>query len=192
MATIKNPNSRPQMSTVRPGIFKVPPRSGRKADVKKIKPDINEDTLLTKIVKIIARPKKQIDLSEAEIIIAGGRGVGSKENFSILYDLAEVIGGEVGGSRVAVELNWIGPEQQIGQTGNTVAPRLYIACGISGAIQHRVGIEGSDIIVAINKDPNAGIFEIAHYGIVGDLHRVIPLLIKEIKRIKAEEEVETC
>ncbi|MHA1143510.1 MAG: FAD-binding protein [Candidatus Helarchaeota archaeon] len=192
MATIKNPHSRPQMSTVRPGIFKIPSKTEKKATIRTIHPEIKQEDLLTRIVKIISREKKKINLEDARIIVSGGRGVGSKENFGIIEDLAKILNAEVGGSRVAVELGWVDPEQQVGQTGKTVAPKLYIACGISGAIQHRVGIEGSDIIVAINKDPNAGIFEIAHYGIVGDLHKIIPALIKEIKRIKAEEEIETC
>jgi len=189
MATIKNPNSRPQMSTVRPGTFKVPEKIAREIKINTISKDINPESLLTKIVKIIKREKKQVNLEEANIIVAGGRGVGSKENFKIINKLAEVLDAEVAGSRVAVELNWIDHERQVGQTGKTVAPRLYIACGISGAIQHKVGILCSDIIVAINKDPNASIFEIAHYGIVGDLHQVIPALIKEIDRIKSEEEI---
>ena len=190
MATIKNPNSRPQMSTVRPGTFKVPEKSSREVKINTIEKSIDPDNLLTKIVKIIKREKKQVNLEEAEIIVAGGRGVGSRENFKIINKLAETLNAEVAGSRVAVELNWIDHERQVGQTGKTVSPRLYIACGISGAIQHKVGILCSDIIVAINKDPNASIFEIAHYGIVGDLHQVIPALIKELEKTKAEEMIQ--
>ncbi|MHA1376847.1 MAG: FAD-binding protein [Candidatus Helarchaeota archaeon] len=192
MAIIKNPHSRPQMSTVRPGIFKIPPKMEKKPKIRIIEPLINEKKLLTKIVKIIKREKKKINLEDAKIIVAGGRGVGSKENYKIIEKLANVLNAEVGGSRVAVELSWVAPEQQIGQTGKTVSPKLYIACGISGAIQHRVGIERSQIIVAINKDPDAAIFNIAHYGIVGDLHKVIPALIKELEKIKSEEQVEEC
>ncbi|MHA1785778.1 MAG: electron transfer flavoprotein subunit alpha/FixB family protein, partial [Candidatus Helarchaeota archaeon] len=190
MATIKNPYSRPQMSTVRPGTFKIPSRKKRKISIKKIEKELNADELSIKIIEILKKTKKQVNLEEADIIVAGGRGVGSKENFKIIQKLADALGGEVAGSRVTVELNWIDAERQIGQTGKTVAPKLYIACGISGAIQHKVGILCSNIIVAINKDPNAPIFDIAHYGIVGDLHQVIPALIKEIKRIKAEEKIE--
>ncbi len=189
MATIKNPYSRPQMSTVRPGTFKIPERKAREFKKTIIEKDIKEKDLITKIVKIIKKEKKQINLADAEIIVAGGRGVGSKENFKIIQKLAEVLNAEVAGSRVAVELNWIDHERQVGQTGKTVSPRLYIACGISGAIQHKVGILCSDIIVAINKDPNASIFDIAHYGIVGDLHKVIPALIKELEKIKLEREL---
>jgi electron transfer flavoprotein alpha subunit len=131
--------------------------------------------------------KTKVNLEEAKIIVAGGRGVGSKENFKIIEDLAAVLNAEVGGSRVAVELDWIEHDHQVGQTGKTVSPRLYIACGISGAIQHIVGMQGADIIVAINRDENAPIFKVAHYGIVGDLHKVIPTLIEEVKRVRAEE-----
>ncbi len=189
MATIKTPHSRPQMSTVRPGIFKPTKKMGRKVRIRKFYYNFNQKDLITKILKIIKKERKIRNLSDADIIVAGGRGVGSKENFIILEELAEVLNAEVAGSRVAVELNWINSDRQVGQTGKIVSPKLYIACGISGASQHIVGIQCSDIIVAINKDPNAPIFEIAHYGIVGDLHRVIPELIKEIKRIKSKEEI---
>jgi len=155
MATIRTPFSRPQMATVRPGIFKAP---------KKVKKEVP--------VKVIP-----VNLEDAKIIVAGGRGVGSKENFKLIEDLAHVLGAELGGSRITVELNWLDPDRQIGQTGVTVSPKLYIACGISGAIQHIVGMENSNIIVAINKDPDAPIFNFAHYGIVGNLHEIIPILI---------------
>ncbi|MFX1393368.1 MAG: FAD-binding protein [Promethearchaeota archaeon] len=189
MATIRTPNSRPQMATVRPGIFKIPEQVKKKVKTTIIDYDFKEKDTVTKIVKIIAREKSRVNLEEAEIIVSGGRGVGSKENFKIIRDLATVLNAEVGGSRVAVELDWIEHDHQVGQTGKTVSPRLYIACGISGAIQHIVGMQGANIIVAINKDENAPIFKVAHYGIVGDLHKVIPALIKEIKRVKAEETI---
>ena len=128
-----------------------------------------------------------MNLEDAKFIVAGGRGVGSQEKFRIIEELAEVLDAELGGSRITVELNWLEPDRQIGQTGKTVSPKLYIACGISGAIQHIVGMQNSDIIVAINKDPNAPIFNWAHYGIVGDLHEIIPVLIEEIKKIKSEQ-----
>ncbi len=187
MATIKTPNSRPQMATVRPGIFKIPEQVKKDVKTKTIEYDFKEKDTVTKIVKIITKAKIKLNLEEAEIIVAGGRGVGSKENFKIIEDLAVVLKAEVGGSRVAVELDWIEHDNQVGQTGKTVSPRLYIACGISGAIQHVVGMQGADIIVAINRDENAPIFKVAHYGIVGDLHKVIPTLIKEVKRVRAEE-----
>lgn len=188
MATIRTPNSRPQMSTVRPGTFKKPEATKKKVNIRTIDYDYSEKDSVTKIVKVINREKNKVNLEDAEIIVAGGRGVGKKENFKIIEDLANAIGAEIGGSRVTVELNWIPQDQQVGQTGKTVTPKLYIACGISGAIQHLVGMENSDIIVAINKDPNASIFNVAHYGIVGDLHKVIPALIEEIKKVKSSEE----
>ncbi len=188
MATIKTPTSRPQMATVRPGIFKPLKKSKRKVKIKKIDYDYSQKDSVSKIIKIINREKKKLNLEEAEIIITGGRGVGSKENFKLIEQLADSLNAEVGGSRVAVELNWIEQDCQVGQTGKTVSPKLYIACGISGAIQHIVGMQGADIIVAINKDPKAPIFKVAHYGIVGDLHQIIPLLIEEIKKITAEKE----
>ncbi len=189
MATIKTPTSRPQMATVRPGIFKPLKKSKRKVIIKKIDYDYNQKDSVSKIVRIINREKKKINLEEAEIIIMGGRGVGSKENFKLIEQLADCLNAEVGGSRVAVELNWIEQDRQVGQTGKTVSPKLYIACGISGAIQHIVGMQGSEIIVAINKDPKASIFKLAHYGIVGDLQKVIPELIKKIKKIRTEKEI---
>lgn len=190
MATIRTPNSRPQMATVRPGIFKAPIKINKRAKIRKIEYDYREKDAVTKIVKIIDRKKTKVNLEDAEIIVSGGRGVGSKEGFKIIEELAGVLNGEVGGSRVTVELDWIDKERQVGQTGKTISPKLYIACGISGAIQHIVGMQGSDIIVAINKDLNAPIFKVAHYGIVGDLHKVIPALIEEIKRVRAEETIQ--
>lgn len=187
MATIRTPNSRPQMSTVRPGIFHLPEKTDKKAKIEIIERKYTEKDSVTKIVKVITKERLKVNLEDAEIIVSGGRGVGSKENFNIIEDLAKVLGAEVGGSRVAVELGWIDHDQQVGQTGKTVSPKLYIACGISGAIQHQVGMQGANVIVAINRDPGASIFKVAHYGIVGDLHKVIPSLIEEIKKAKAEE-----
>jgi len=189
MATIRTPNSRPQMATVRPGIFKTPEKTNNKAEIEIVDYDYKEKDSVTKIVKIINREKTKVNLEDAEIIVTGGRGVGSKENFKIIEELAEVLHAEVGGSRVTVELDWIEHDRQVGQTGKTVSPKLYIACGISGAIQHVVGMQSSDIIIAINRDPNAPIFKVAHYGIVGDLHKVIPALIEEIKQVRAEETI---
>ncbi len=186
MATMKALNSYPQMSTVACGIFELPEKTDKKAKITIIEKEYKEEDSISKILKKMEKEKKSINLADAEIVIAGGRGVGSKENFKIIEELAEVLGGEVAGSRVPVELGWMGNERQIGQTGTIISPKLYIACGISGAIQHLVGMENSDVIVAINKDPNAPIFEVAHYGIVGDLHKIIPELIKEIKKRKIE------
>lgn len=184
MATIRTPTSRPQMATVRPGIFKKRKTPKRKPKIVTVRKDFVEKDSVTKILKIIDKQKEKINLEDAEIIVAGGRGVGSKENFKIIEELADVLGAELGGSRVTIELNWLDQDRQVGQTGKTVRPKLYIACGISGAIQHLVGMENSEIIVAINKDPHAPIFNVAHYGIVGDLHKVIPVLIDEIKKVK--------
>ncbi|MEJ2250984.1 MAG: FAD-binding protein [Candidatus Lokiarchaeota archaeon] len=186
MATIRTPNSRPQMSTVRPGIFEATiVDENKKPEISLFEKQFKKQDSVNKILKIIDKKKVSVNLEEAEIIVAGGRGVGSKENFEIIRELAEVLGAEVAGSRVTIELGWIDQDRQVGQTGKTVSPKLYIACGISGAIQHLVGMQNSEIIVAINKDPNAPIFEVAHYGIVADLHEVIPVLIERVKKGKS-------
>jgi len=185
MATIKTPNSRPQMATVRPGIFKVVENQNKETHIRKIDYEFRERDLITKIVKVIEKERSSVNLEDADIIVAGGRGVGSREKFKIIEELAEVLGAELGGSRVTVELNWLEQDRQIGQTGRTVSPKLYIACGISGAIQHLVGMQNSEIIVAINKDRNAPIFKVAHYSIIGDLHEIVPALIEEIRKIKS-------
>ncbi|MFX1493405.1 MAG: FAD-binding protein [Promethearchaeota archaeon] len=187
MATIRTPASRPQMATVRPGIFKAIASEKKKIKITILEKEYKETDSVAKIVKVINKERKKVNLEEAEIIVAGGRGVGSKEGFKLIEELAEILRAETGGSRVTVELNWLDPDRQVGQTGKTVSPNLYIACGISGAIQHLVGMQNSGIIVAINRDPNAPIFNVAHYGIVGDLHEVIPVLIKKLKKAKLEE-----
>ncbi|MFX0032945.1 MAG: FAD-binding protein [Candidatus Hodarchaeota archaeon] len=187
MATIRTPTSRPQMATVRPGIFKASREYPKQVKINVIEKDYKEQDSVVKIIKIISKEKTQVNLEDADIIVAGGRGVGSKEGFKLIEDLAEELGAELAGSRVTIELNWLGQDRQIGQTGKTVSPKLYIACGVSGAIQHLVGMQNSEIIVAINKDPNAPIFSVAHYGIVADLHKIIPMLIEEIKKVKTEE-----
>ncbi|KKL68838.1 hypothetical protein LCGC14_2120990, partial [marine sediment metagenome] len=186
MATIITPSSRPQMATVRPGIFKRIHREKPNVQIRKIHFEFTEKDSVSKIVKVINKERTHVNLEEAEIIIAGGRGVGSKEGFKIIEALAETLGAELAGSRITVELDWLDADRQVGQTGKTVSPKLYIACGISGAIQHVVGMQNAEIIVAINKDPNASIFNIAHYGIIGDLHEVIPVLIEELNKIKTE------
>jgi len=187
MATIRTPFSRPQMATVRPGIFKKPEKVKKNVKIRKIDYEFNEKDSVSKIVKVINKEKTHVNLEDAEIIVAGGRGVGSKENFKIIKNLAEVLDAELGGSRITIELNWLDPDRQIGQTGKTVSPKLYIACGISGAIQHLVGMQNSEIIVAINKDPNAPIFKVAHYGIVGDLLTIVPVITNELKKLKSKE-----
>jgi electron transfer flavoprotein alpha subunit len=188
LATIRNPSSRPQMATVRPGIFKAPSKVEKEVIIKKVEYHFEEKDSVSKIIKVINTSKNTVNLEDAKIIVAGGRGVGSKENFKLIEELARVLGAELGGSRITVELNWLDADRQVGQTGVTVSPKLYIACGISGAIQHVVGMENSDIIVAINRDPEAPIFHIAHYGIVGDLNEVVPILIDEIKTINLNKE----
>ncbi|MFZ3062156.1 MAG: electron transfer flavoprotein subunit alpha/FixB family protein, partial [Actinomycetota bacterium] len=142
-----------------------------------------------KLLGIVERLGDQVMLEEAEIVVAGGRGLGGKENFEMVRDLAEVLGGAVGASRAVVDQEWIGYCHQVGQTGKTVCPKLYIACGISGAIQHLAGMQTSDIIVAVNKDPDAPIFKVAHYGIVGDVCQVLPALTAEFKKIMGKTEV---
>lgn len=175
--------SLPQMGTVRPGTFPLrDPDMSRKGDVVNASVSLpDRKTTLLEVVKT-ARAD-DTNLEEAKIIVSGGRGVGSAENFSLLYDLAAVLGGVVGASRVAVDEGWISYDHQVGVTGKTVSPRLYIACGISGAAPHVGGMSNADVIVAINTDPAAPIFEIAHYGIVGDLHEILPQLTAELKAV---------
>jgi electron transfer flavoprotein alpha subunit len=178
IATIVNPELHPQMATVREGVMRMgEPDPTRQGSVELVEPHFNgRDLELQVLERQIRLPS--VDLKGASVIVAGGMGVGSKENFELIYDLARVLGGEVAGSRAAVDAGLIPAEHQVGQTGVTVRPRLYIACGISGAVQHRAGMDQSSKIIAINTDPNAPIFQIAHYKIVGDLRKVIPQMIQ--------------
>lgn len=183
MATIACTDHRPQMATVRPGVFaKI--NTENKAEIIEVKANLTEADVRTKVVKIVKEAKDIVDISEANIIVSGGRGVGSKENFAILKELADALGGTVAGSRAATEAGWIEPAYQVGQTGKTVKPTIYIACGISGAIQHTAGMQDADMIIAINKDASAPIMKIADYAIVGDLNKVIPEMIAQAKARK--------
>jgi electron transfer flavoprotein alpha subunit len=181
IATIVTPETRPQMATVREGVFKKHAAdSSRRGQVVQLNPVLTEQDMILKIVEHV-KAEKRVNLKSAKIIVSGGMGVGSKENFGIIHELAGVLNGQVGASRAAVDAGYIGREHQVGQTGTTVRPNLYLACGISGAIQHRAGIQESNRIVAINTDPHAPIFSIAQYGIIGDLNQVIPKIIKAYK-----------
>lgn len=178
IATIVNPEMHPQMATVREGVMHIDPADAtRQGEVERIEPRFHKGDLALEVLKREMR-LPSVDLKSADIIVAGGMGVGSKENFKLIHDLAEVLGGEIGASRAAVDAGFISGEHQVGQTGVTTRPRLYIAAGISGAVQHRAGMDQASKIVAINIDPHAPIFDIAHYKIVGDLNKVIPRMIR--------------
>ncbi|MBI4690033.1 MAG: 4Fe-4S binding protein [Nitrospirae bacterium] len=184
MATILCPNHRPQIATVRPRVMKKGEYSPRrKGEII----SVEAGTLIcrTRVLETLKDSSGcKVNLQEADIIISGGRGIGNSKGFNLLFELAETLDGTIGASRAAVDEGWIPYKHQVGQTGKTVCPKIYIACGISGAVQHLVGMQSSDIIIAINKNPEAPIFNVATYGIVGDLYEIIPLLIKKIKEIK--------
>jgi electron transfer flavoprotein alpha subunit len=188
MATILTEQTRPQMASVRPHVMPMPEKdTSRKGEiVQETLP--SGDDFIAKVLEIIEDTKgegAQIDIAAADFIVSGGRGMQSRENFQILHQLADELGGVVGCSRSAVEAGWMPVERQVGQTGKTVRPKIYIACGISGAIQHLVGMQDSDVIIAINRDKHAPIFEVATYGIVGDVFQVVPAIIKQIKEVRA-------
>ncbi len=186
MATILCPDHRPQIGTVRPGVFKKSAPVEAKAEIIREEFHVAPEQIRTELLEVIREAAGElVDLEGADIIVSGGRGVGGPEGFAPVKALADVLGATVGASRAAVDSGWISHAHQVGQTGKTVAPKLYIACGISGAIQHLAGMSGSDCIVAINKDPDAPIFDVADYGIVGNLFEVLPVLTEEIRKLKA-------
>ena len=188
IATIACPDNRPQMATVRPGVMqKIARIEGAKAEVINYNPGFTPNNCYVEILKVVKEVSSVADIADAKILVSGGRGVGSKENFKLLEDLADVLGATVSCSRAVVDNGWMPKEMQVGQTGKTVRPKVYFAIGISGAIQHVAGMEESDFIIAINKDENAPIFDVADYGIVGDLNKIVPLLTEKLRAEKAKK-----
>ena len=193
MATILTERTRPQMATVRPHVMSMPVKDiSRKGEVIRESMPIKEEDFAVKVLEIIEdRKYGAVDIAAVDVIVSGGRGMCNKENFTLLQELADELGGVVGCSRSAVEAGWMPAERQVGQTGKTVRPKIYIACGISGAIQHLVGMQTSDVIIAINRDKQAPIFEVATYGIVGDLFQVVPAVTNRIRELRTKKQAST-
>ena len=185
MATIRCADHRPQMATVRPGVMKkLEPQVGKKGNVEEFKVEFVPEDMNVTIKEVVKETKKAVDITEAKVLVSGGRGIGSPEFFDELQKVADLLGGEISSSRANVDAGWIARDRQVGQTGKTVRPDLYMACGISGAIQHIAGMENSECVIAINKNDTASIFEVADLGIVGDVKVIIPKLIEALAKYK--------
>jgi electron transfer flavoprotein alpha subunit len=187
MATIRCADHRPQMATVRPGVMKkIEPQVGKKGDVEEFKVEFGPEDMNVVIKEVIRDTKKATDITEAKVLVSGGRGIGSADFYNELQKVADLLGGEISSSRANVDAGWIAKDRQVGQTGKTVRPELYMACGISGAIQHIAGMENSECVIAINKNDTAAIFDVSDLGIVGDVKVIIPKLVEALTKYKAE------